>query len=97
MLAPPAGFSSSDLIFDDQFTEPSLSADWHPWTGGAQDNMFGDWDGTRNLLPYPYSGFHTTNIQPMYNDPYPYGGGTNTTGPHLIGGDGTLRLIATPT
>jgi hypothetical protein len=96
MLPPPAGYSSSDLIFDDQFNEPSLSAAWNPWIGGPGGAMWGDWDGQENLLPYPYSGFTTTGLQPMYDDPYPYSGGVGTTGAHLVGGNGTLSFIATP-
>jgi hypothetical protein len=32
----------------------------------------------------------------QYDDPYPYGSSTNTTGSHLTGGSGVLSLIATP-
>src|SRR5579885_1518149 len=95
MLAPPSGFSTSDLIFDDEFTEASLNtAYWHPWLGDAS---YGRWSD-QSSLPSPYSGMNETGstFQVMYNDPYPYGGGTNTTGNHLVGGNGTLSIIADP-
>ncbi|HEX5452740.1 MAG TPA: hypothetical protein VFX06_03010 [Stellaceae bacterium] len=94
-LSPPSGFSTSQLVFEDTFTSGTLNTQyWNPWLG---DDLYGRW-GDQGKLPSPYSGpnMNSSTMQNMYNDPYPYGGGTNTTGDHLVGGNGTLELIATP-
>ena len=61
---------------------------WNPWIG-LLSGMFGDWNGTQNLLPYPYSGFSENNwymsAQINYDDPS-----------HLTNRNGTAVFIATP-
>lgn len=56
-----------------------------------------DWTGSACGLPSPYSG-ETLSGSPYnleYYDPYPYGYGANTSGNHLVGGNGSLQIIAT--
>jgi hypothetical protein len=102
-MPPPAGYTSAQLIFEDEFTAASLdTTKWNPWMG--TDN-FGRW-GNRGTLPSPYSAENCqasprvcgTGIyyNVIYYDPYPYGYSTNTTGDHLVGGNGNLALIANP-
>ncbi|MBV9828382.1 MAG: VCBS repeat-containing protein [Alphaproteobacteria bacterium] len=95
VLSPPAGFSSSQLLLDDNFTTATLDTSyWNPWMG---DQTYGRWSD-QGKLPSPYSGMNesSSTYQVMYNDPYPYGLSTDTTGNHLVGGSGNLGLIATP-
>jgi chitodextrinase len=94
-LSPPSGYSTSQLIFEDTFTSGTLNTqNWNPWLG---DDLYGRWSD-QGKLSSPYSGMNmnSSTMQNMYYDPYPYGGGTNTTGNHLVGGNGNLALIATP-
>ena len=94
-LPPPTGYSTSQLIFEDQFTSASLdTTKWNPWMG---DETYDRW-GNLGTLPWPYSGmnYSTSAFQVMYNDPYPYGYQINTTGAHLTGGNGNLALEAKP-
>ena len=92
-LPPPAGYSTSQLIFEDTFTSAALdTTKWNPWMG---EDTYGRWSD-RGALPSPYSAENAGGYQVQYNDPYPYGYGTDTTGSHLGGGSGVLREIATP-
>jgi len=92
-LSPPVGYSTSQLIFEDEFDAATLdTSKWNPWMG---EDVYGRW-GNRGTLPSPYSGENAGGYPVQYNDPYPYGYSVNTTGDHLTGGDGTLELIATP-
>jgi hypothetical protein len=98
-LPPPAGYTKSQLIFEDTFASPSLdTTKWNPWMG---DEIHGRW-GDRGALPNPYSGMNCDSIcsasyTVMYYDPYVYGYGTNTTGTHLLKGSaGNLALVARP-
>jgi hypothetical protein len=92
-MSPPAGYTASNLLFEDQFTAGSLNtANWNPWMGqnGAR------WSNAGSLPP-PYSsvGFLPGN-NAEYSDPYPYGYATdNGAGVHMVGGSG-LQLIASP-
>ncbi|HEX5454688.1 MAG TPA: glycoside hydrolase family 16 protein [Stellaceae bacterium] len=95
LLAPPAGYSASQLIFEDGFDSATLdTSKWNPWLG---EDQYGRWSD-QSLLPSPYSGMNMngSTFQTMYYDPYPYGGGSDTTGDHLTGGGGTLSMTATP-
>ncbi len=92
-LSPPAGYMASQLIFEDKFTSAALDvAKWNPWMG---EDTYGRW-GNQGNLPAPYSGQNSGSFQIQYLDPYPYGHSTNTTGEHLVGGNGLLSLIASP-
>lgn len=97
-MSPPAGFTTAQMIFEDRFTSASLdTSKWNPWLG---DDRYARWND-QGKLPSPYSGVNcdstcSTTFQNMYYDPYPYGYGTNTTGNHLVGGNGNLSLIASP-
>src|SRR5690242_1244598 len=72
--SPPAGYSSAQLIFEDQFTTPTLDTrKWNPWLG---DDQWGRW-GNNGKLASPYSGSNcdatcSNSLQVMYYDPYPY-------------------------
>jgi hypothetical protein len=96
-LPPPTGYSSSDLIFEDQFLSASLDTTaWNPWLG---DDIYGRW-GDLGQLPAPYSGPNCDNtcsdsLSIAYNDPFSYGYNVNTTGIHLGGASG-LAIIAKP-
>ena len=95
-LPPPAGYTTTQLLYEDQFNTPSLdTSKWNPWIG---DDTYGRW-GDYGALPYPYSGVNcnsacSNSYQIMYYDPYPYGYGTNISGNHLVGGNGHLAEIA---
>jgi hypothetical protein len=97
-LPPPAGYASSQLIFEDRFTSATLdTSKWNPWLG---DDQYGRW-GNQGQLASPYSGTNCDSTcsdanQVMFYDPFPYGYGTNITGNHLIGGSGYLAEIANP-
>lgn len=87
-LSPPAGYTTSQLIFDDTFQQPTLdSTKWIPQIADG-------WGIWRKTVPAPYSAIDSGSFQTNYYDPYPQQG-TNTTGPHVVTGNG-LRLIATP-
>jgi beta-glucanase (GH16 family) len=87
-LAPPPGYSASQLVFDDQFLLPALdSTKWIPQIADAS----GIW---RQSVPPPYSAPNSGSFSVQYFDPFPQQG-TNQTGPHVVTGNG-LRLIATP-
>jgi len=100
-LAPPAGYSSSQLIFEDQFTSATLdTTKWNPWMG--TDN-YGRW-GDLGLLPNPYSAVSNCannncltasfyNLE--YEDLYSYGYSTSTAGIHLTG-SGHLAEFCNP-
>jgi hypothetical protein len=92
-LSPPAGYTTSQLIFDDQFSNSTLNTNnWNPWIGNDQ---YGRWSDKGNL-PSPYSGMNEPGAyQIMYYDPYPAGDSTNISGQHLVTGTG-LREIASP-
>jgi hypothetical protein len=94
IFAPPAGYSSSQLVGEDKFTTSSLdSTKWSAWLG----QNGGRWNGGSLPLPAPYS-TETMSWSPYngeYYDPYPYAYATNTTGNHLVGGNG-LQIIASP-
>jgi hypothetical protein len=93
-LPPPSGYTSSQLIFEDQFTSATLdTTKWNPWLG---DDLYGRW-GNQGKLPSPYSGTNCDSTcsdanQVMFYDPFPYGYGTNITGNHLVGGVGYLGV-----
>jgi hypothetical protein len=94
-MAPPAGYTVSDLIFEDQFAAASLNmANWNPWMGFEGQR----WSNAGSLPP-PYSsvGFLPGN-NAEYGNPYPYGYGINNgAGAHMVGGgSGGLHLIASP-
>jgi hypothetical protein len=99
-LPPPAGYSRTQLIFEDRFLSTSLNTThWNPWMG---DDTYGRW-GDQGNLPSPYSSITNCpgdscsgEYELDYADPYPYGFSTNTAGRHLVGGNGNLALIATP-
>jgi Glycosyl hydrolases family 16 len=97
-LPPPSGYTSSELIFEDQFTSVALdTTKWNPWLG---DDVYGRW-GDQGLLPSPYSAANCNSTcsnsnQIMVDDPFPYGYETNTTGNHLVGDSGYLAEIANP-
>ena len=88
-MPPPTGYTSANLVLDDQFTGPALdTSNWNPWMGDAVNDRWG------YPLPFPYSSDGTT-YQVNFYDPYPFGYGTSINGPHLITGAG-LREIANP-
>jgi hypothetical protein len=96
-MVPPAGYTSAQLIFEDTFTTAALDATkWNPWLG--TDN-YGRW-GDQGNLASPYSGpncpSNTCSIGNQYEDPYPYGSASNTTGNHMVGGNGNLVMVASP-
>lgn len=98
-MPAPAGFSTSQLVYEDTFTAPALDATkWNPWLGNDQ---YGRW-GDQGHLSSPYSGANCPNnncsgaFTNAYNDPYPYGYATSTSGNHLMGGTGTLSLTSQP-
>ncbi len=97
-MQPPAGYSASQMIFEEKFNTSTLNTNvWNPWLGNSQ---YGRWNDQGNL-PSPYSGGNCPNNSCAsqnsiyYTDPYPSGYSTNTTGNHLVTGDG-LHCIATP-
>lgn len=93
-LPPPAGYTAGQKIFEDTFSTPALdTTKWNPWVG---EDGIGRWDD-QGRLHLPLSGITAGGDQVDYYDPYPYGGGTNTTGTHLIGGTGHAALILRPT
>ncbi len=93
---PPTGYTTGQLLSEDTFTSTTLNTGfWNPWLG---DDQWGRWNDQGNL-PSPYSGSNCNSTcsnsdQIMYYDPYPYGYGTGTNGNHLVGGGGSLALIA---
>ena len=95
---PPAGYTATQMIFEDQFTSAALDTKkWNPWLG---DDQWGRW-GDQGKLPQPYSGTNcdstcSGSFQVMFYDPFPYGYGTNVSGKHLVGGSGHLAQIASP-
>lgn len=90
---PPAGYSTAQLLFQDEFTSPALdTAKWRPWLGDAQ---YGRW-GNRGDLPAPYSGPNQPDFGIHYNDPYYYGYATKIARIHMRKVVTGLRLIATP-
>lgn len=103
-LSPPTGYSSSDLIWEDTFSSSNI--DFEKWTGALGQDPFDIFSYHDGLMP-PYSGLHLTNgfIQ-NYFDPFPSGNpvvvgqqqhfATDTTGEHLVSGDGQLDIIAKP-
>lgn len=97
-MAPPAGYTTSQRVFEDTFSTSSLDlTKWNPWLG---DDRYGRWSD-QGLLSSPYSGMNcnstcSATYQIMYYDPYPYGGSQNTTGAHMAAGSAGLRQIATP-
>jgi beta-glucanase (GH16 family) len=63
-MAPPAGYSASQLIFDDQFSGPSLnSAHWNTFMGG-QGGQFWNSDGLPAGDSAPGTFFHQTYFSP---------------------------------
>lgn len=63
-LAPPAGYSASQLIFDDQFSGASLnSAHWNTFMGG-QGGQFWNSDGLPVGDSAPGTFFHQTYFSP---------------------------------
>ena len=63
-LAPPAGYSASQLIFDDQFSGTSLnSAHWNTFMGG-QGGQFWNSDGLPAGDSAPGAFFHQTYFSP---------------------------------
>jgi hypothetical protein len=95
-MSPPAGYTSSQLIYDDTFASTSLnSALWNPWYG--QDTV-GIWSDLGNL-PSPYSGVNNPGapgtFQLDYTDPFPAATATSISGNHLVTGSG-LQMIAAP-
>ena len=93
-MAPPTGYSASQLIFEDQFTSATL--DMTKWTACIGETRWGCWNDQGNL-PSPYSGSNHGGEDIEYVDPYPAGYATNTAGNHTVTGNGGgLRLIATP-
>jgi hypothetical protein len=98
-VPPPSGGGGTPLG-EDQFTTSSLDpTKWNAWLG---QNGYRWTDN--GLLPAPFSG-ETVPASPYnaeYYDPYPYGGGSNTSGSHMVGGPGTLsasgglELVASP-
>lgn len=98
-LPPPSGYSTSLLIFEDNFISPTLdTTKWNPWLG---DDRYGRW-GDQGALPAPYSAMNcnstcSNSYQIQYYDPYPYGYGMMTTTSHMLGGGaGNLALVARP-
>jgi hypothetical protein len=97
-LPPPAGYTSSHKIFEDQFTKSPLdTTKWNPWLG---DDLYGRWSDL-GQLPSPYSGMNcdstcSNSYQVMFYDPFYYGSGTHITGSHLVGGSGYLIELADP-
>jgi len=96
---PPAGYTASQLLFNEQFTSPSLdTSKWNPWMG---DDQYGRWSN-KGQLPSPYSALNCGNAQCSdafsipYYDPYPYGHNVKIDTPHLVGGNGNLAIIARP-
>ena len=87
-LAPPPGYTASQMIFDDKFLSPTL--DPTKWIPQIADG----WGIWRQSVPAPYSAIDAGGYDIDYDDPYPQQG-TNTTGLHTVTGNG-LRLIATP-
>jgi hypothetical protein len=94
-IPTPAGYSASQLIGEDKFTTSSLdTSKWSPWLG----QNGGRWNGGSMALPNPYSS-ETLAGSPFnaeYYDPYPYAYATNTSGSHLVGGSGGLKITASP-
>ena len=87
-LAPPPGYTASQMIFDDKFLNPTLdSTKWIP-------QIADEWGIWHKSVPAPYSAINAGGYQINYDDPYPQQG-TNTTGLHVVTGNG-LRIIATP-
>jgi beta-glucanase (GH16 family) len=63
-MAPPAGYSASQLIFDDQFSSTSLnSAHWNTFMGG-QGGQFWNSDGLPAGDSAPGTFFHQTYFSP---------------------------------
>ena len=97
-LPPPAGYTRSQLIFNDAFASSSLDQiHWNPWLG---DPRYGRWNDF-GKLPNPYSGGNcpkrcSTSYQIMYDDPYPYGFNVDVSGSHLLGGPWGLSIQAAP-
>src|ERR1051326_1167723 len=97
---PPAGYSASQLLWDENFTSPTLdTSKWNPWMG---DDVYGRW-GNQGQLPSPYSGMNcnstcsgSSDFSIPYYDPYPYGYGTMIDRQHLIGGNGNLKIVISP-
>jgi hypothetical protein len=93
-LTPPTGYTKAQLLIEDQFAAPSLdTTKWNPWLG-QKGVRWCNWTTTATL-PNPYSGetLARSKFNLEYYDPYPYGGGSNTSGNHLVGGNG-LQLVA---
>ena len=97
-LPPPAGFTASQKIFEDQFTTPALdTTKWNPWLG---DDVYGRWSDQGHLAS-PYSGNNcnstcSNSYQIMYDDPFSYGDETGIDSAHLVGGSGYLIELANP-
>ncbi len=95
-LTPPAGYSASELTFEDQFTSSSLNtANWNPYMALSGIR----WQGANDILPYPYSAIgNVGGNNAEYGDPFPYGASTdNGAGVHMTGGGSSgLHLIASP-
>lgn len=106
-LDPPAGYTSAELVWDETFSSPSL--DFTKWTGAVGQDPFDIYSWHGGLEP-PYSALHLDGaLIQNYFDPFPYAnpvrvaasadGNTphmaaDTTGAHLVGGNGQLDIIA---
>lgn len=94
VMAPPAGYTASQLIFEDQFTGATLNANnWNPWMG-QNGNRWGD----LGRLPSPYSaGSNNAATTISYDNCYPAGTAVdNGAGIHLLTGASGLQAIASP-
>lgn len=90
-MAPPSGYSASQLIFEDRFTSTSLdTSKWNPSIG---DDQHGRWAAA---VPGPYSAPNPYKNMLQYYDPYPAAYGTKTTSAHLVTGPSGLQMIAAP-
>lgn len=96
-MVPPTGYTTSQLIVEDQFASSSLdTTKWNPWMGQNS----GVWND-HGAYPFPYSGGNcdstcSASYDKEFWDPYPYGYSTSVSGNRLVGGSENLALIASP-
>lgn len=94
-LAPPAGYTNAQLIFEDTFASTSLdTTKWNPFM--ADDQVGGRWNDN-GLLPSPYSALNNGGgTQSSYDNDYPAGFTTpvSPSGNHLVTGSGARFILS---